>query len=285
MATVAAAMPTNRRTLPLFFLLTFGISWGFWLPLAAESHGLISLSWSPILTGLLGAFAPSLAAVIVTLLGGGSALRALLGRLLIWRVGIQWYAFVIFYPAALSLAKTAIYVAFGGSAPDFANPPVLSVYPVPPEAFTAGPWVLVPIIFLQQMLLGSSMGEELGWRGLLLPRLQNRMTALNASLIIGVVWGVWHLPKFFMKGDPLAEIFFPWFLLGIVANAILYTWVYNNTQGSLLLPLLFHTSTNITFLFLAAAGPSPLISLLVQWMIVTVIIVWAGAERLSRKPV
>lgn len=279
MTTVTAVALAERRTLPLFLLLTFGITWGLWIPLAAASHGLVSLNWSPILTGLLGAFAPSLAAVIVTSLGGWQALSALLGRLLIWRVGIQWYAFVLFYPAALSLVKTAISVTMGGVAPDFAHPLVLSVYPLPPEAFAAGPWVLLPILFLQQMLLGSSMGEELGWRGLLLPRLQRRMSWLSASVVIGVVWGIWHLPKFFIKGDALAEVSFPLFLLGIIANAILYTWVYNHTRGSLLLPLLFHTSTNITFLFLAAAAPAPLISLLLEWAVVATVVFWTGSLR------
>jgi uncharacterized protein len=269
----------------VFLLLAFGLSWVFWLPMAAASHGLISLQWPPILAGLLGAFGPSLAALIITgIYQGRRGLRWLLGRLLVWRVGIQWFAFVLLWPAAISLAKTGLHVALGGSVPDFANPPVLSVYPVPPEAFAAGPWPLLPFIFLQQTLVGSSMGEELAWRGFLLPRLQARHSALAASVVVGILWGLWHVPQFLMADNQLAETSFGWFLLEIIANAVLFTWVYNNTRGSLLLALLFHTSINITYLFLSAPEVSPWLSLALEWGFVAAVIMVAGPAHLSRRP-
>jgi membrane protease YdiL (CAAX protease family) len=283
-----AASPTivSSRLSPLstFLLLTFAITWAIWLPLAAASHGLVSFQVSPTLGGLLGAFGPSLAGVATAVLyGGRRGLRLLLGRLLIWRVGAQWYAFVLLWPAALSLVVTALHVVLGGTAPDFANPLVLTLYPVPPEALAAGPWVLLPFVFLQQMLVGSSMGEELGWRGLALPHLQERRSALISSLIVGLVWGVWHLPKFFIAGDPIAEVFFGWFLLGIVADAILFTWVYNNTGGSLLLALLLHTSISITALFLTSVDAPVFWSLGLKWVFVAVVVTLAGPAHLSRR--
>ncbi len=82
---------------------------------------------------------------------------------------------------------------------------------------------------------------------------------------------------------PLSEEFFGWYLLGIVADAILFTWVYNNTRGSLLLALLFHASFVVTELFVAPAETTPLLSLALEWGAVTIVIATAGPVRLSRR--
>jgi uncharacterized protein len=112
-------------------------------------------------------------------------------------------------------------------------------------------------VFIQQTLVGSSMGEELGWRGYWLPRLQARFGALFSSILLGAVWGFWHLPLALTPGDLRSETFFGWSVLGTVATAILFTWVYNHTQGSLFVALLLHTSTNVTGLFLAMGNIHP----------------------------
>ena len=239
----------------------------------------------PALAGLLGAFGPSLAAVVLAAIGDGAyGLRRLLGRLLSWRVGARWYAFVLLYPAAISLATAALYVLFGGPAPDFADPPVTRVYPLPPELSEVGPWPLLPFIFLQTLLVGSPMGEEVGWRGYALPRLQAGRSALGASVILGLLWGLWHLPLYLTRGHPLSEEFFGWFLLGIVADAVLFTWVYNNTRGSLLLALLFHASIVVTDLFVAPAETTTLSGIALKWGVVAVVVALAGPARLSRQP-
>ena len=269
--------------LAIFFVVAFGISWAAWIPIAASSQGWISWDIPSTLVRLIGAFGPTLAAVIVTtFFTGRSGLRALFRRVVAWRVGVLWYAFALLWPAAQSLGTTAVHVALGGTAPDFAHPPVLDLYPAPPEAFAAGLWILLPFIFLQQLLLGSAMGEELGWRGFALPRLQAGMYALRASLVLGALWGVWHLPLFFIKGDPLADTFFGWFLLGIVGDAILYTWLFNNTGGSVLLVLLLHASTATTGLFLPVTDASPLIGAVVTWIVALTVIARFGPRDLAR---
>jgi len=278
------SVPPRPYALPAFFLLSFGIAWIVWLPAAAASWGLLPLQLPPALTGLFGAFGPSLAAIILTSAGDGApGLRQLLGRLLWWRAGIQWYAFVLFFPAAISLATSALYVSFGGSAPDFADPPVLRLYPLPPELSGVGPWPLLPFVFLQTLLFSSPMGEEIGWRGYALPRLQAGRSALRASLVLGLLWGLWHLPLYLTRGHPLSEEFFGWYLLGILADAILFTWVYNNTRGSLLLALLFHASIAVTGLFLAPAETTPLLGLALKWGVVAIVIATAGPACLSRR--
>jgi membrane protease YdiL (CAAX protease family) len=197
-------------------------------------------------------------------------------------VGVRWYAFVLLFPAAVSLTTSALFVSFGGSAPDFAHPPVLHLYPLPPELLAVGPWPLLPFVFLQTLLLGSPMGEETGWRGYALPRLQATRSALWASVVLGVLWGLWHLPLFLTRGQPLSHEFFGWYLLGIVADAVLFTWVYNNTRGSLLLVLLFHASIAVTDLFIAPTEASALLSIAVKWGVVAIVVATAGPIRLSR---
>jgi membrane protease YdiL (CAAX protease family) len=127
------------------------------------------------------------------------------------------------------------------------------------------------------------MGEEIGWRGYALPRLQAIQSALGASLILGLLWGLWHLPLYLTRGHPLSETFFGWYLLDIVADAILFTWVYNNTRGSLLLALLFHTSIAVTGLFLTPAETTPLLGIALKWAVVAIVVATAGPAYLSRK--
>jgi len=232
---------------------------------------------------LIGAFGPSLAAVVLTLPGEGlRGLRRLLGRLFVWRVDVRWYLFALLWPAVISLATTTVYVLSGGGVPDFSNPPYIEVYPLPPELAAIGPWPLMPFVFLQYVLLSSPMGEEIGWRGDALPRMQTAWSALRASLVLGFLWGLWHLPLYLTVGHPVSEEFFGWFLPGIVADAILFTWLYNSTGGSLLLAVLFHASIAVTGLFLTPAEATPLLGLTLEWIFVGGVIAVTGPARLSR---
>jgi membrane protease YdiL (CAAX protease family) len=266
-----------------FFVLTFGIAWAAWVPVAAESRGYLDSPVPQSAATLIGAFAPTLAAIGLTVFHeGGRGLRRLLGRLLKWRVHVGWYAFALLGPAALSLAGTSLSVAFGGVLPDFPHPPFVDQYPLPPELSSVTPWAFLPLVFLQYLLLSSPIGEEIGWRGYALPRLQSQQTALAASLALGMTWALWHLPLALTRGHPVSEEFFGWFVLGIVADAVLFTWLYNSTGGSLLLVVLFHTSIAVTGLFLATANATPLLELLLKWITVGVVVIVFGAANLAR---
>lgn len=266
--------------LRLFFLTTFAWSWLFWILQVLDSNGIISSPLPSNLTDLLGVFGPSLLAIILTLIYEGKAsIHELMGRILVWRVGLKWYIFVLFWPAVLSLLTTGIYILTGGPVPDFANPPFMSLYPLPPEAKNIGLLPLILIVFLQQTFIGSSMGEEIGWRGFALPRLLQKRNALFSSLILGVIWGLWHLPRFFIQGSPLTLSI--WFFFGIIADTILFTWIYNNTKGSLLMALLFHTSITYTSLFLTASTTHPFIELALKVGLIGVILQMCGPEMAS----
>jgi membrane protease YdiL (CAAX protease family) len=282
--TLPVSVSPKPRSLLVFFLLALGFSWIIWIPAALASHGFLPFQPSLSTTGLLGAFGPFTAALITTALFDGKVgFRSLLRRLLTWRVGLQWYLFVLFCPALLSLAETALAVLFGSPIPDFAQPPFVRLYPLPSELSKVNPLLFLPFVFFQQTLIGSSMGEEIGWRGYALPRLEASRNAVRAGIILGVVWGMWHLPLWLTKGYPLAEGFLGWAMLGIVADSVLFTWVYNNTKGSLLLALFFHSSIAITGLFLSSTESSAFRGLALKWGVVVLVIVTFGAERLSHQ--
>jgi len=282
MSKSSITIESRIRPLLVFFLLAFTLSWLIWIPVALSSHGWISFSVPSAIAGLMGAFGPTLAGIIVSFIfSGRSGVGRLLIRILDWRVDSKWYIFVLFWPTILSLTASFTYNILGGSLPNFNYPPILDLYPLPTEAEGIGPWTFLPFIFLQNLLIGSAMGEEIGWRGFALPRLQARTSAFSASLILGVLWGIWHLPLYLTEGHPLSEVFFVWTLLGIVADAVLFTWIFNNTEGSLLVVLLFHASIATTELFLASTEESMFIALVLKWFVVLVIILKMGTATLS----
>jgi membrane protease YdiL (CAAX protease family) len=94
------------------------------------------------------------------------------------------------------------------------------------------------------LLLGGPMGEEFGWRGLALPVLQDRFGWRAASLGLGLVWGVWHLPLFFIDGTAQDRIPPALFMLSVVAMSVVFAWLVNRTAGSVVSALVLHTAIN-----------------------------------------
>lgn len=218
----------KRHPLFLFFFLAFALSWPIMIIDVLGSQGVFNFR-VPVPVLLLMGYGPTIAALIVTgLLEGKSGIRLLLWRLLRWRVGIQWFLIAIFGMAGLFFLAYQLSIWLG-------YPP-----PAMPEMPMA-PFLAVPVLFLVSLLIN---GEEVGWRGFALPRLQARYSALTSSLILGMVWAAFHLPLFWTLGSTQAEQPMGGFLLGILASSIMVTWLYNNTGGSLLLVVLFHASIN-----------------------------------------
>jgi uncharacterized protein len=261
----------KRHPLIAFFLLAFALSWIFWLPLVflrdtiPATQGLVLL--------ILGSSVPSLLAIVLTaIVLGRESLRKLLGRLLIWRVDPRWYLVVVLGPAALAGGMVVFNAFVGGPALSFSTSLLLGV--VIPLAFSIFP--------------GSALGEEIGWRGYALPRLQAGRSALSASLILGVIWAFYHLPLSFTgQAFRSPRILVP-FVISTIALSVILTWVYNTTGGSLLLVVLLHATANLplTLLLEPLGGRAMLpFSLFVGLMVVAaiVVVVVAGHAHLSRK--
>jgi len=209
---------------------------------------------------------------------GKEAMKTLFKRFFLWRVNWKWYLVAILLMPALRFAAIPLTAWLTGIPADYSHPMIRDVVPLDwPLLALLIPWILFEIF---------TNGEEMGWRGYVLPRLQAKYNALTSTLIIGAIWSVWHLPKFFGTGSSEGRSFF-WFTVFTMSVAVLYTWLYNNTHGSLLLVTLFHASGNTFGAFLPAkfAVTGGILSnletvfVLIAAVVVTML---AGAERLSR---
>jgi uncharacterized protein len=246
----------RQHSTTTFFLLTFLITWALWVPrvLAPESVAAT--------LALLGTWGPAIAAVIVAALVG--KLRDLGARLVRWRVGWQWYAVVLLGPAAFYASVVALDMAFGSS-DDLASPNMAGV--------VSG---MVP--FFVVLVLTDGLGEETGWRGFALPRLLDRTGPLPASLFLGVMWAVWHLPLFWTVGNQNYGESFLVMLVELPAMSVLYTWVFQHTAGSALIAILLHASVSWWYLFTLSAAEADLhvlVVVLLKWLLAaTVALSW-----------
>lgn len=209
---------------------------------------------------------------------GKDAMKTLFKRFFLWRVDWKWYLVAVLLSPALQFASVLLTALLTGVPADYSHPMVREVVPL-----SAPLLVMILLWFIFEILTN---GEEMGWRGYVLPRLQAKYNALVASLIVGVIWSVWHLPKFFGTGTSGGRSF-TWFTIFCMAAAILYTWLYNNSRGSLLLVTLFHATGNTAGMFLptsfaATGGIAPNLMIVLYIVAAIIVTVVAGPARLSR---
>ena len=230
-----------RHPLATYLLLAFAIAWLFWVPLAVlydERSGLESLRSKPlaILLQTLGVTAPLIAAIVVTgLTRGKRGVRRLLGGLKRWRVRLWWYAAACLLVPALTVTGIGVRAAIG-------------VDPAVPEGSALAAmladigWIGIVLTFPLQLLVqcfGSPLLEEPGWRGFALPHARKRMPAAWAALLIGAIWGLWHVPLFLALDEDLAVS-----LTLFTMHGFFLGWLYLNTN-SLLIAVLGHASLGV----------------------------------------
>ncbi len=257
----------RKRPVFWFYVLAFAISWIGWLPLVAASRG-VALFQHPAFQILLilPAAGPTVAALIVQRAVVGKAgtdqwFRSLWQR----RMGRRWLGVVLVLPAISLLADRLVARMLG--------------LPVVWEPTGEDKVKLVVSAFVIAVL--ANPWEEVGWRGFALPRLQKEHTALVATLIVGVLWALWHLPLFFWTDNPMSRYPFVAWAIGVVAEAFVYTWLYNSTQGSVRAVALYHVLCN-TYGPLLGSG-SVWANCIVN--VVMAGVIWAafGGANLSRK--
>ncbi len=231
----------KRYPLVTFVLLAFGIAWVGWIP--AALFGPIP---SPLYTLSLNACGPTLAALIVTgLTDGREGLRRLWRRVIAWRFGARCYLFILVSPALLFTAGGLLRSWLGGEPFAWSNAAVYGQAPI-------NPWLLLPVLLVTGLIIGP-LNEEIGWRGFALPHLQRRRSPLVATLILGVLWGAWHLPLFYVAGmSQAAQPILP-FLVSVLVNSFFYTWLHNHTGGSILPAILLHDTFNTSSAYVPAA--------------------------------
>ena len=278
----------RKKPLLSFFLLSYIISWGVWIPLVICYYlnpFSISFEGTPIqiiILAFTGLFGPTFAALIMAWLQDGPrGIRKLLSRWKIVRVGIEWYLVVPVINIVITLAAIQFNVTFLGRTPQV----------------NWSLWYLFFTGFLRWMILGGPIAEETGWRGYALPRMMVSHNALKSSLILGVIWGCWHLPLLLIPGLSVPVPFEPSILLIYVLNgmslSVIFTWLYNNTRGSVFISYLFHAAVNsipTTLLTIYRFGAPEVAYLNTIWLIVIgnwilalIIVVFFGSTYLSRK--
>lgn len=230
---LAAAAPVTA-----FLIGTFGwawLLWGYWIP--AMPPGGLELSPAFLACAIGGGLAPSLSAIgVAWLTGGGTGVARLLAPLGRVRVSLGWYAVALLTVPLVTLVAAGLRTTLMGG------------------GVLADVGALIPIILIWPLM--AALGEEIGWRGFLLPRLQHRFGILTSALIIGVVWGLWHLPADYIALKAYGDWFIPAFLVNgpvvLTAHAIIMSWLWNRTGGNLLLIVLYH----LTITASAMAAPS-----------------------------
>jgi uncharacterized protein len=223
--------PRSPGRLGLFLGATFAVTWTCWWSLAwLVGHGVTAPGDTAFMVVYVtGGLAPTFAAIAAVLATAREApLREYGERLLRWRVGAPWYAASLGLPILLALGARWL-----GAAVD----PASAAGPAPE------PWLRVFAVF-PLMVLGGGL-EELGWRGVAQPEMERRAARLPATLAVGAIWALWHVPLFFIAGTPQYGQGLPVFSLEVLGSAFLLAWLHDGT-GSILLCVLFHAAQNTT---------------------------------------
>jgi membrane protease YdiL (CAAX protease family) len=248
----------RRHQVATYVVLAWGLSWAYWVPMALRGDVVTPGGNVTHFPGLAG---PLMAALIVTALAGGRAgLREYASRLARWRVPLRWY-FVAALPYLIFLATIGLSALIG------AQTPPLNEW----SAFSGLPVMALPLVILL-VLLFNGFGEEGGWRGFLVPHALARRGPFTTSLIVAAIWFVWHVPSFLVIETyrNLGVGILPMMGLGLISGAIVLTWIYIGSGGSIWIVSLWHLALNFGSATLAGRG----LAGMVLWIAV---LVWAIA--------
>ena len=260
-----------------FFALAFVWSWTCWLFAPALKA---DFSVAATALSLAGGFGPSLAAVVMVAYGRGcgsgrAGLRRWLARCLQWRIGWPWALLAFVFPVVFMGLAGAAHVALGGT--------------LPPSPATGHVW-MAAANFLLIFLVGGPLGEEFGWRGYALPALQTRWGWRVASLLLGAVWAIWHLPLFYSAGTVQSHLPMGLYALSAVASSVLFAWLFNRNQGSVVPALVLHTAVNawsliIPVMVLPDGSNLRPFQIVVGILVLTAVALLSCGERLPNKVV
>jgi membrane protease YdiL (CAAX protease family) len=226
--------------LKVYLAVTFLITWPCWWVLVALSRAGRMVYGHPLfmLIYAIGGLGPTIAAYVAVLATRAQApLREFNARLFRWRIAWWWYVVVLGLPVALALASLSLAALF--------DPFLIS-------GLSVHPWYVFFLLF-PAMILGGGL-EEPGWRGVAQPEIERKLVRPVAAVLVGLIWALWHLPLFYLRGVHQYGTNFPLFTLSVVGAALLMAWLYGRTQ-SILICILFHAGLNAVAL-LGLAVPS-----------------------------
>ena len=206
---------SRRFPLATFFALAYGWTWLCWCSVVAGAKTRFSLPISEATLATLGQFGPFAAGLFVTFVSQGrDGCREFVGRFLRWRAGLVWLAVALFLLPVTMLIAIYWYA--------YAHERL-------GELQFRGEWSTLPLHFVYLMALGGPLGEEPGWRGFALPRLQAAYGPVMGSVWLGLIHAGWHLPLWWMGLRPCP---FWMYVIGVILSTFLFTWLFNHTRGS-----------------------------------------------------
>lgn len=267
----------GRHQLLAFFALAFVISWLIWIGMAMTSFGIGTPAGLAL--EIIGMAGPSVSAVVVAIIVGNGALGELLEGFSLSRVSLRWALIALALPMAMIALALVVSVGFLGAPSPIVTPALTGV---------------LGLEFVRVLFLGGPLEEEPGWRGFALPRLQARRSAFAASIFVGFLWGIWHIPLYFvpqtgqyqtLQAGTDAGFAIGGFVVWTIGLSVLLTWLFNETRGSLIVVMLFHASVNLGAFVPAAvhsAGGASLVYVLVTWLVAILVIVLFGRRTLAR---
>jgi uncharacterized protein len=258
----------TRAPIISFVVASFAISWAIWTPLVFGAARTSAVAWVSYFAGVIG---PAAAAVVCAVLGSDVTPAALLRRVSRWRVPFGWYILALLLPFAIRGVAVAVVMLTARTSWSITFRPAESIA-----------WVTLLMLVLVPL-------EEIGWRGYLLPLLQQRHTFLVSSVIAGGIWALWHLPLAwasigFQRSDE------PWrymayFLGSILPVSCLLTWLFNRTGESVLLASLLHIAVNLADFVLELPSQVGELVLLITTIVTTLVVAaiwWRDNEAIKQ---
>ncbi len=244
----------KKHQLFAFLIFAFAFSWCLWIPDIISRGGKVSLLI------YAGGFGPFLSAVfVIWIVEKKLGLYQWFHRTFRLRINILWYLLgALFLPTGVVLLQFGLYLLWGGQ-PDFSN---------------ALPWWLY-LLNLPIVMLFAGGNEEPGWRGFALPKLLIKRNPVTASLILGIIWTIWHVPLFFLAEWGGAETPFVWFLANVVGLSFIMTWLYHRSSRSVFPVMLFHQATNIIWNYFPM--PDDVLSGMDDFIVLKTIVYWTIA--------
>ncbi|MFN2212215.1 MAG: type II CAAX prenyl endopeptidase Rce1 family protein [Anaerolineales bacterium] len=253
----------KKHPLLVFFVLAYAFSWMVEIPLALQAQGVIRVQ-IPFSLHYLAGYGPLFSALIVTsVISGTQGLRKLFGRMTKWNVRPGWWLVAV-APLGFFLSVAAALWLIDGKSIDLSALGQVDFLPA------------LGLVALPMWILTFGIGEETGWRGFALPRLQENRSPLYATLILWILWALWHLPLFFYSYE---VSILPGFAIGLLAGAIVFTWLFNGAGGSVLMVAIWHGAFNFTTACTSCKTGLP------AAVISTLVMIWAVALVLLYKPI
>jgi uncharacterized protein len=257
----------------LFFLIAFLVAWLFFITasLVAGNAQLSTLSHVLI---FMGAISPGLVAILITAsTQGGEGVKLLINKISFKNTSARWYVFAITFIALVKSLAALVFFLLYDSWPQFGTTPW---------------YVMLGAIAISTWAQG---GEEIGWRGYALPLMSKKFGLAMASVLLGIIWAVWHLPLFYLKAADTFHQSFPLYLLQVTGLSVIMAWLFWKVKGNLLPLMVFHAAINNTKDIVpsasnASASPFTLNASPIGW--ISAALIWLVAfyviYAMTRKP-